>query len=618
MRILTLEIQNFLPFGTCSLDFTKYKGVTLIEGRRSGSGAGSNGSGKTALFDSVSWLLFGKLIQRGSRSPSVKNRFLDGETVVSGMIEMPDKSTLRITRRRNKKGVTLDIGSENEMGTSMGVQEVLEKRLGFDHQLFTRAVMFSGKTSSFCAMTDAERKVLLEELLGLSYFAEASRIAADKAKAVEQTMLRAHSQILTLNETISTNNNMLGELESNAEQNRLNFLKSYNLKLEELHKVHDEADEEVDKCLSLQAKVEQAEKDYQAAVTEHSVKMETAQKLLREARTTARERRDERVRSESEYNRIAAELRDLKSGKHPEVCPTCRRAWPNDNKHADDLIAGKTRDLAKVEEKLSELRNKETRSEEKMEEAEQEVEALTETSPQRSEIVEDWQTAKDNVQEMDRRIASIIRDIVAQRRAYKSVAGSEMIGSIRTRIEEAQDSLQQAEGLEDQSKVEFDIFTFWKNAFSKHGIPHTLLESSMPILNREANKYLSLLTDGQGHVEFSADEGSLKTVASFEDGADCYDMTSAGERMRIDLSTLFAIRELMAGRMGAAFSQIFLDETADGLDENGVEGMVNMLRKGLVSKGNQVFIISHNSDLKGLCDSSIIVNKAGNVSAIKG
>ena len=67
MQIKKVSIQNFYSIKKIDFDFTKYKGVTLIEGENKDTG-GSNGAGKSALFEAVVWGLYGKTIRKSTES----------------------------------------------------------------------------------------------------------------------------------------------------------------------------------------------------------------------------------------------------------------------------------------------------------------------------------------------------------------------------------------------------------------------------------------------------------------------------------------------------------------------------------------------------------------------
>jgi recombinational DNA repair ATPase RecF len=67
MKINKIEIRNFYSIKKTSLNFTKFKGLILIEGKNKDTG-GSNGAGKSALIEAVVWGLFGKTIRKSTEA----------------------------------------------------------------------------------------------------------------------------------------------------------------------------------------------------------------------------------------------------------------------------------------------------------------------------------------------------------------------------------------------------------------------------------------------------------------------------------------------------------------------------------------------------------------------
>ena len=80
MLIKEVYVQNFMSFQEARLDLTNYEGITLIEGRSDSSVRSSNGSGKSAILDAITWCLFGKLLRptNKAKADDVIHRFGKG------------------------------------------------------------------------------------------------------------------------------------------------------------------------------------------------------------------------------------------------------------------------------------------------------------------------------------------------------------------------------------------------------------------------------------------------------------------------------------------------------------------------------------------------------------
>ena len=68
MKILKLTAINFMSYERVEIDFTAFSGITLI--------SGTNGSGKSTIFEAIVWALYGKTLRNMSAGDVVK----DGES----------------------------------------------------------------------------------------------------------------------------------------------------------------------------------------------------------------------------------------------------------------------------------------------------------------------------------------------------------------------------------------------------------------------------------------------------------------------------------------------------------------------------------------------------------
>ncbi|MFW5794899.1 MAG: hypothetical protein ACOCV1_05405, partial [Bacillota bacterium] len=74
-----------------------------------------------------------------------------------------------------------------------------------------------------------------------------------------------------------------------------------------------------------------------------------------------------------------------------------------------------------------------------------------------------------------------------------------------------------------------------------------------------------------------------------------YKQSSSGERKKIDLAISLAFSHLMRIRSGLNCNILFLDELAESLDEDGIEGIYKSLLE--LSKDKTIFVITHIKDL---------------------
>src|SRR5690606_23372658 len=114
----------------------------------------------------------------------------------------------------------------------------------------------------------------------------------------------------------------------------------------------------------------------------------------------------------------------------------------------------------------------------------------------------------------------------------------------------------------------------------------------LPIMNRIINKYL---TDMDFFVNFTIDENFQETIKSRHRDEFSYNSFSEGEKSRINLSILFAWREVAKLRNSVHTNLLIFEEILDGsLDHLGSRDFMKILKTD--GKDVNVFVMRHKSD----------------------
>jgi DNA repair exonuclease SbcCD ATPase subunit len=145
------------------------------------------------------------------------------------------------------------------------------------------------------------------------------------------------------------------------------------------------------------------------------------------------------------------------------------------------------------------------------------------------------------------------------------------------------------------------------------GIRTKIIKEYLPAMNTLINKYLQVL---EFFVSFNLDENFEEAIKSRHRDNFVYDNFSEGEKMRIDLSLLFAWRQIAKMKNSTNTNLLILDETFDSsLDEEGVDNLMKILLT--LENGTNTFIISHKPDmLESKLKAKIQFTKVNNFSAI--
>jgi ABC-type molybdenum transport system ATPase subunit/photorepair protein PhrA len=118
-------------------------------------------------------------------------------------------------------------------------------------------------------------------------------------------------------------------------------------------------------------------------------------------------------------------------------------------------------------------------------------------------------------------------------------------------------------------------------------------------------------------VSFELDENFTETLRSRYRDDFSYASFSEGERARIDLSLLFAWRQISKMKNSANTNLLMLDEVFDGsLDGEGIENLFKIMET--LDPSTRVFVISHNAEMQdGKFERKLEFEKVKNFTRLK-
>ena len=180
-----------------------------------------------------------------------------------------------------------------------------------------------------------------------------------------------------------------------------------------------------------------------------------------------------------------------------------------------------------------------------------------------------------------------LKDLLSKEKIYKE------------QLKECDDKISNCRNSKIESNKKYETMRFWEKAFSEQGIIKYIIRNVLSYFNDRINYYLSFLTSQGYYLEFD-EELSEKILVS--DQLVHYISLSGGEKRKINLSVLLALRDLLSFTDKKQLDIIFFDEVAENLDEEGIQGLHQLLNE--IKKSKNVFVITHNKHLKTLLDSA--------------
>ena len=198
-----LTLRNFLSYGedAPSLDFSAFD-VACITGR--------NGHGKSALFDAVTWALWGEARKASSdRKPDDGLLRIGATDMRVEFVFDLDGQRFRVTRsyrktaRSGSSSLELQVydtdgdryRSISESSSIRKTQARIDKliRIGYD-TFVNSAFILQGRVDEFTRRSPSERKAILSDILELSRYDELGALAKDRARTAEAEIVKHRAE----------------------------------------------------------------------------------------------------------------------------------------------------------------------------------------------------------------------------------------------------------------------------------------------------------------------------------------------------------------------------------------------------------------------------------------
>ena len=185
-----IKIENFYSHKYSEIDFSKFDSVLLI-GNTEGDYGKSNGSGKSAILESILWCLFNK-----SRAPMMNDIIRWGEASCSVEMEFDhDDTRYKILRTRNRKNSTstVEFSYLNKLGdwsdlsgsTSGSTNDIIEKTIKLDYKTFINSIYFrQNDISEFAEADPAKKKDILKSIIDISRWDEYEKLSKKMGREI--------------------------------------------------------------------------------------------------------------------------------------------------------------------------------------------------------------------------------------------------------------------------------------------------------------------------------------------------------------------------------------------------------------------------------------------------
>jgi len=543
---------------------------------------GRNGHGKSSIALILEEVLFNKN-SKGIKKADILNRHIKDKSYSIELDFNRDDVDYTIKSSRGTAQIVklFKEGVDISAHTATATYKMIEDILGFDHKSFAQIVYQSNASSlEFLTAPDTARKKFLIEILNLGKYTRAAEVFKEVSTQLTKDIASVQSQVntvvswlnkyektdLTLKEAITAPElNTLLITEAAALDSSINSIESTNKKISQ-NNTYKQLQSKI-KLLPIPQKPEEGIEGYQAEVAKLSKTVSDAQAFV------------------------------IKMKALHGTCPTCLSDI--DEEKVAELIEEKTgeAEIAAVEtmsytQKILEIKQQRTAWQEaqKSQEDWEKYHALIST--ELPEVLLDKQTLQQQFTELQNSITATKRKIVEAEQYNKEVtAHNTKVDLVSKQLVEMNQELETYSGKLHELSERMSILNVLTKTFSTTGLVAYKIESLVKDLEDITNRYLVDLSDGRFQIGFKISASDKLNVVITDNGRDIEILAlSGGEKARVNVATLLAIRKLMQTLSSSRINLLILDETVETLDTDGKEKLVEVL---LHEEHLNTFLVSH-------------------------
>lgn len=562
--------RNFLSVGNAIMEYElDSSSHTLL--------VGSNGFGKSLISDIICYALFNKPF-RDINKPQLINS-INGKELLTE-IEF-DVSGINYKVIRGMKPNIFEIYCNGELlnqeAASKDYQAFLEKQiLKFNFNSFTQVgILGAAKFSKFMKLTSQQRRDVIEELLDIKVFSDMSKNLKIKISNSKLELDQLVSDIKSRKDRVTLKESYIKSQEEDK-SSKISILE------DRLNLITNESNILNDKIQILKSEIE--------TVSESTVKYKSVNSSV----TKLKLFKTKFQTNLNEFDENIKKYRELVS------CPQCEQDICDT--HKEKLI---NKNLSKIEEQKSVLEDIEIKLQDNLKEL-AEIESNQKILDAKSKELSKLNSIKSSNE-------STIREINKQINDLKEDNNELLIKEKQSLKEEAEEILKllnKKELLLQERIVQDNVALLLRD----DGIKTSIIRKYLPILNSLINKYLATL---DFFVSFEFNEQFEETIKSRYRDAFTYGSFSEGQKLRIDLSIIFAWRELVKQKNSLNQNLLIMDEILDSsIDSEGIS-LLNNIIFGDSMKGSNVWLISHRPEWADKFHNVIQVDMKNNFTVLK-
>ena len=601
MILERLEMVNFKSFrGPHAVELASLKpGLYYLRGSNEHEPAlGSNGAGKSTIWEAWYWCLFGKT-PRNLRAEGVSTWGTTAQTKV--VVEWLQDGETRYSLARTWRPNSLKLFDGHDWREV--TQETVQDLIRITSVEFASAYLMGQGSQHFFDLTPSQKLELLQESLGLSSWIEFARLASIESASLEKSIhakdmevARVRGNLTTLLEEQTELRELDAEFEKrkNAKIDQQRAVVSDKLRvIKELKKPMASQDElitEVDKKIEVT-------KEKGISLSNKEMKIGKEQEKLEHEQTQNKTRLND---LKDTVNRF----RDIVGG----VCPTCLQDVSNEYGSKQIDTDGQSKDV--LDRKMTDTADKlvavQSRYAKCCSEFDSNESVLTELAGERKR-------ASNELVELDRELATAQEALKGSKDVLENTKRSQSDYCVRLEqvVGRIKDVSIKCDSLDlDKRNIErkFSATSYWVKGFKD--IRLFLMDEAVNQLECEVNQALPVLGLDGWSIKFEVErQTKAKTISKGftvmvtppgRSEAVPWEAWSGGETQRLRLAGRIGVSSVIMSGRGLSHGVEVWDEPTQFLSEEGIDDLKTALARRAESLGIQIWLVDHRAyDLGG-------------------
>lgn len=543
---------------------------------------GKNGHGKSSIALILEEVLFNKN-SKGIKKADILNRYCNSSAYTITLKFTKDNQPYRIeTKRGSTQQVKLYKNDVDISGhTATTTYKVIEELIGIDHKTFAQIVYQSNAGSlEFLTSADTARKKFLIELLNLTKYTKAGEVFKAACAEVTKELMTVQGKVDTIQQWIE-------------KYNALDFTKQTILPVPTISTL------DITEAENLGGTISDIEKTNKK-ITQNNTYKQLLQKI-QVLPTPKVPQKDvtTHVAKLAQYEKTVLDSNTFKAklSKLCGTCPTCLSEIDSEKTtkliaEHDHIIAENSK-LSELERKtIAELKQNNTEWE-KAQKSQQEWEKYHQlVDSDLPEELLDKDTLLEKLSTLQAQIKLVKQKVIAAEKHNQDAnQHNSKLDLIQSQLQEMSVELVSWETKLKSLNARVNNLNTLVKTFSTTGLVAYKIENLVKDLELLSNEYLGELSGGRFQISFQISGSDKLNVIITDNGTDIdIQALSGGERARVNIATLLAIRKLMQSLSQSRINLLILDETIEALDVDGKEKLIEVL---LQEESLNTILVSH-------------------------